>query len=299
MSGSHRQNAFGDKIFDKTIPALSQLGYNKTELQWAAKQMNSYNIMLCGSPRVGKSSLINALCGKKVATTSASLASCTKTVERHRLEGVYKSDTQQFGYTVDFWDTPGLESWTEADVHSYVDSIVQKTRPICMIYCASPGSFANLTHLKWLVDRCIQNEILCALVCTNMWQNNRRKVVMEEFKNLLRHHGEERQSSDGITYFGNVKGLCAMVNSEVYQDYELKIEKPPEGVNELIFGIMSSLEDEKFEAWALAVLNNRSFWRKCGHKIVGYFQEDPKGIRLKQNARDIGSFLMSIMHAFK
>ncbi len=48
-------------------------------------------------------------------------------------------------------------------------NIMKKSKPVCMIYCASPGSFTRLDHLHWVVDTSIQSNIFCALVCTNKY----------------------------------------------------------------------------------------------------------------------------------
>ena len=39
------------------------------------------HIVVCGSPRVGKSTLINVMCGKEVAKAKEGLASVTQTIE--------------------------------------------------------------------------------------------------------------------------------------------------------------------------------------------------------------------------
>ncbi len=36
-----------------------------------------FNVVVCGSARVGKSTLVNALCGRELAQTSSSLSSKT------------------------------------------------------------------------------------------------------------------------------------------------------------------------------------------------------------------------------
>ncbi len=67
-----------------------------------------------------------------------------------------------------FWDTPDIESWNEDDAQNYMIELIERIQPICMIYCASPGSFASLDQLVWIVSECHQRNICCALVCTDM-----------------------------------------------------------------------------------------------------------------------------------
>jgi ribosome biogenesis GTPase A len=44
-----------------------------------------FNVVVCGSARVGKSTLVNALLGKEVAKTSSSLCSKTDQIEKYVL----------------------------------------------------------------------------------------------------------------------------------------------------------------------------------------------------------------------
>ncbi|CAF4638233.1 unnamed protein product, partial [Rotaria sp. Silwood2] len=174
--------------------------------------IEEYNILLCGGARVGKSTLVNALCGQNLAATSASLHSCTQQQTRYTLNGEHEG----IAYAIHFWDSPGIESWGEYDVREYISQLIDDTDPICMIYCASPGSFAHLDQLDWILDTCINSNIFCALVCTNMWANSKRYVVKEEFLRLLRKRCSEDEAGDGerdgIVRFGK-QGLVALVNS--------------------------------------------------------------------------------------
>jgi hypothetical protein len=57
-----------------------------------------------------------------------------------------------------------------------------------MIYCASPGSFARLDQLEWIIDTCIRSNIYCALVCTNKFtgRSQQRIELLNDFNSLFR-----------------------------------------------------------------------------------------------------------------
>ncbi|CAF4326702.1 unnamed protein product, partial [Rotaria magnacalcarata] len=221
------------------------------------------NIVLCGSARVGKSTLVNAICQQKLAKTSAGLDSCTSMMSRYVLRGEIEIDSEAISYQYNFWDTPGFESWTKDKIRKRLEGILKEPKSdiLCMIYCASPGSYANLQQLRWLLDECMKKQIFCALVCTNKWagQKPQRDAVMEDFQNLLEHYHKRTREENGVVYFGNM-GLCTAVNSQRFVDEDSGKEFEQSGINELIFGIMESLDDEKVAQWCTVVFNNKSFW---------------------------------------
>jgi len=257
-------------IIDKKDEILDISDFFEIEKEYINKNLSEFNIILCGSARVGKSTLINALCNKKVAETSGSLASCTKKVEKYIVDG-FNSKTNT-SYKINFWDSPGIESWNEKDVKNFITDIVQISNPICMIYCASPGSFANLDQLDWIIQNCYGLKIFCALVCTNMWSNRNRNLVIKDFNKIMSKYSDEIYKEEEITYYGDI-GLVTMINSKDYNDEELGVHKAQQGINELIYGIMKSLKDEKLIGWCCAVLENRSFWIKMKHKLIGFYNE--------------------------
>jgi GTPase SAR1 family protein len=223
---------------------------------------NEFNIIVCGSARVGKSTLINAMCGRTLAKTSPGLDSCTKDISRYVLSEKCRVDNESITYTYNFWDTPGFESWNETDIRTNFTKIMQKPKsdPLCMIYCASPGSFANTEQLKWLLNVCIrEHKLLCALVVTNKWagQKSHRLAVLNTYKELLANYHQQTSEEDGVTYFGNV-ALCTMVNAQPYIDEDQGINQRQEGVDELIEGIMTCLDDDgKVFHWCMAVMQKK------------------------------------------
>lgn len=225
---------------------------------------NEFNVIVCGPPRVGKSTLINAICGHRQAKTATGLGSCTKVIHRYVLRGKHDVDGETMKYIYNFWDTPGFESWGKADIEFNFNLIMSKPKsdPLCMIFCASPGAFANTQQVEWVLDVCVKRHIFCALVVTNKWagQQLQRLGVLENYKKLLsKYEKQTGEEKDGVTPFGNT-GLCTMVNAEPYVDLESNLNKPQEGINELIRGIMLGLgEEEKVFHWCMIAIQNRGF----------------------------------------
>ncbi|UJR07400.1 hypothetical protein I4U23_011686 [Adineta vaga] len=158
---------------------------------------------------------------------------------------------------------------------------IEEKSPICVIYCASPGSFADIKQLQPILKLCKDKQIFCALVCTNMWSGPARDVVINEFKKELKFFGEQidkpfdqgyHRAPHQVTIFGH-GALCTMINSIEYYDPELSLtmRKPVQGVDELIHCIMDELDEEKLIGWCNAVLYRRSFWEKLVQKTNGFF----------------------------
>jgi hypothetical protein len=169
-----------------------------------------------------------------------------------------------------------------------------------MIYCASPGSFARLDQLQWLVDTCIKSNIFCALVCTNKYCGGaeRRKQVMQDFHSLLtRYHGMTRDEAN-IKYYGTV-ALCTAVNSIVYEDREFNVRKEVEGINELIFGILTSLKPDMVAGWCYTIADNQPFWEAMQVKVMNFFElAQPVVVKFfDEHGKDIATSLIPLILA--
>lgn len=229
--------------------------------------MKEFSIVLCGSARVGKSCLINAMTGARMTTTSAHLDSCTQSLHKHSF--TIATEDGSGPALISFWDTPGIENWSEEFVKNYIQGLVQTTQPLCLIYCASPGSMAKESVIRWFCESCTSNNIFFALVCTNKYSGNlqQQKAVVNGFLSILTDIGGKPQhKTKKDIYLCPGIGLVARVNSEVY-DNGYGFQKEPEGITELCLTIMEQLEGPKLKGWCLALTNNKSFWSKALHKI--------------------------------
>ncbi|CAF0994140.1 unnamed protein product [Rotaria sp. Silwood1] len=260
-----------------------------------------FNIAICGSARVGKSTLVNALCGKEVAQTSSSLCSVTDEMKKYVLNRSCHSvneATNATEYSITIWDTPGIESWTKDNVQKHITKIMLESTPLCMIYCASPGSFARLDLLQWLVDACIKSNIFCALVCTNKYSGGRqqRVHVLNDFHSLLSRYHTMTRDEANVNYYGNV-ALCTSVNSIVYEDIDLGVQRGVEGINELIFAITTSLKDEKLAAWCYTIADNESFWSTMCEAMIEMYNicRPPVEEFLRKEGKDIAKFLIPLI----
>ncbi|CAF3768891.1 unnamed protein product [Rotaria sp. Silwood1] len=275
-----------ERLATKLHRVLQSIVLYREEKALVEASLSECHIMLSGPPRVGKSTLINALCGSEVARTSDGLASCTQRVE------CYTKTTERYNrkYIVKFWDTVGIESWTKPDIESYVCDIIKIRHPICLIFCASPGCYVDLERLFWLVTTCIDSNIFCALVCTNMHFGNRTDSVLQDLNDIFLRLSQEKyplisekvdssnSSTPSITFYSNKKtrqrvALVSQINTIEYVDLSKNIRLPPVGVFELITGIMDSLSEEKIEQMVEIILNNRSFWTRINQTLSGFWNE--------------------------
>jgi GTPase SAR1 family protein len=256
-----------------------------------------FSIAVCGSPRVGKSTIVNAICGRHVANTSDSLDAHTDKIQKY----VLNRNEDSARYSITIYDTPGIESWTEKNVRSYFSNIMKESKPLCMIYCASPGSFLRLDYLQWVVDTCIQSNIFCALVCTNKYSGggaDKRNSVLRDFHSLLTRYHNMTRDENNIKYYGDV-ALCTAVNSILYEDRELGVRKEVEGINELIFGILTSLKDENAVGWCYTIADNESFWENMKLQLMKFYELSQPVVSkfFDEHGKEIATGLIAIILA--
>jgi hypothetical protein len=299
-----------DPLFDRaTCIQLNLSEYHYTNVVTHVREKLKFNIIVMGSPRVGKSQLINALCnGQPLAKTSSSLDSCTKEVTCYVLEDNQQRHPNVRPFKISFYDTPGIESWTGDGGKIKMIEFIQTTDPVCMIYCASPGSYASLPQLRSILEYCKEKGIFCALVCTNMCSGNQRDNVIDEFEKQLNDFGNKTiryfdqicppPIPHQVTFYGK-SALCTMVNSIEYVDKVLlgNLVIPPRGIDELIQGIMEALNHEKLIGWCYAVLERRSYWEKILQNVDGFVHERWKELhRLNFVPLDFASHLINYLH---
>lgn len=222
-----------------------------------------------GSPRVGKSTLINAILKKSIAKTSAGRNACTSAMTYYEYQEVYSSATNQASAmtstcSIRIWDAPGIEDWTKLDVANHVRGLVQDKSPICLIYCASPGSYADVEHIQTIIEQCKRLRVFVALVVTNMYASDEVDDILDAFKVLLAVHSPQTKAVGDVFHYGTI-GLCTLVNSVEYeaQGVVMKIT----GVDELMLGIMNSLGQEKLLQWCFALMDNGPFWMRAQSRI--------------------------------
>ncbi|CAF0758244.1 unnamed protein product [Adineta steineri] len=119
LGGSYQQ-------FQKKIQKISEkITRDPILRQKIAEKFNEINIVVCGSPRVGKSTLINAICQQNLARTDPGLHSCTRTTSPYYVKGNTTVGDENVNYRYNIWDTPGFENWdkAQADFHTNFEHI--------------------------------------------------------------------------------------------------------------------------------------------------------------------------------
>lgn len=119
-----------------------------------SKQFKSGFIALIGRPNAGKSTLLNAIIGKKVAITSSVVQTT-----RHRISGILNQDNLQ----AIFVDTPGLHKPKDVLGQELNASTFQTTNDIDAIAVLFDSSQKIGAGDKWIVDKI--ESLKCPKIC--------------------------------------------------------------------------------------------------------------------------------------
>ncbi|CAF1299907.1 unnamed protein product [Adineta ricciae] len=81
--------------------------YYPTEVEHVVDKLQ-FNVILIGSLRVGKSQLINALCGQGIAEISPGLNSCSKKIKCYTLQDYQQLTSEIKPFQINFFHTPSI-----------------------------------------------------------------------------------------------------------------------------------------------------------------------------------------------
>ena len=166
-----------------SAPELS----NSAFLKWVSeKRQNRLSILITGKTGVGKSRLVNALVGERVAQEGRSTSACTDAVTSYK--------TEISGVDVVVWDSPGLQGVT-CNERLYLQEMESKLSQgiDVMIYCIS------MTDRRFYDADKHANRTLTEVFGSKLWKNS---VVALTFANFKTKDPDEEND---LTYFSNEK----------------------------------------------------------------------------------------------
>jgi len=248
----------------------------KVEKKHVMSNLSDFSFVVIGPPRVGKSTLINAITNKEVARTKPGFESCTKRIEEFNFNVSSSDGTPR---TLHFYDVPGIESWQNSDVDAFLEELSAKTNPIAAFVLVSPGCFADKENFEYVIKTLAKKQMAIAFVLTNIYAGSEEQVKgMWEQLRLLAMSIKEGLTVETIADELIIWKNCLMVKVNA-KDYQ---RKNPRGVleiyekhnvNNLLLNVFKLLTEDKVEGWCFALLENRSFWEKMHHQVQGFFQE--------------------------
>ena len=152
-------------------------------IRWVSEtRQNRFTILITGKTGVGKSRLVNALVGERVAEEGRSKYRCTDTVTSYR--------TKIKGVDVVVWDSPGLQDGT-CNERLYLQDMESKLSQgfDVMIYCIS------MTDTRFYDPDKSAIRTLTEVFGSKLWKNG---VVALTFANLKTKDPEEE---DDLAYY--------------------------------------------------------------------------------------------------
>lgn len=182
---SHYDGTYYVKNIDRMAAKLSNddlQSLRHAYSEWFSENcQNRFSILVTGKTGVGKSRLVNALVGKRVAEEGRAREACTDTVTAHHAE--------IYGVEVVVWDSPGLQDGS-CNERMYLADMKRKleTGFDVMIYCLSMPE----TRFQVPDKNAIRNMTDC--FGKDLWKN---AVVALTFANRISDPDEE----DEVAYF--------------------------------------------------------------------------------------------------
>ena len=136
-------NSVAKKQFETLKRVVKTIGIT-TEKDEKGIENKKVEIIVCGPARVGKSSLIKALTGQDVETSS-SLNSYTTIATPYK----FANDN------VIIWDTKGFEKWSRTSIDEFWKSYFQSTTflPSLCIFCVGTGAHADTSLVKYMFEK--------------------------------------------------------------------------------------------------------------------------------------------------
>ena len=208
---------FADHIKDVRTSVLPSVTSNSVARDYVAAKLNEFSFLVVGPPRVGKSTLINAMLNGHVADTSGGMAACTSQVRCFDRTISY-ADAQPV--TLHFTDSPGIEDWPRAQ--ATVTQYLSAANPVCVFFCFAPARFAQISEFVPIIQKLVDAHVFVALVLTNMYTGGLTEIkdTWNQMVSLAAPLGAF-QSSTRDGYGMEVirryeKGLCMQVNSIEY-----------------------------------------------------------------------------------
>ena len=152
-------------------------------IRWVSEtRQNRFTILITGKTGVGKSRLVNALVGERVAKEGRSKSACTDTVTSYR--------AKINGVDVVVWDSPGLQDGT-CNERLYLQDMESKLSQgfDVMIYCIS------MTDTRFYDTDKSAIRTLTEAFGSKLWENG---VVALTFANLKTNDPDEE---DDLAYY--------------------------------------------------------------------------------------------------